>query len=144
MQTKYPDFWNVIYGDLPPGAFWAYVLILLLCTFGALFVSAAIRFKKNPETPPLWSTEYFIKNNKYNFIAGLLLAPIFFWLETKLIINPAVLAISCVGIGFGFERLTVLANNLGYWTTNELSKKLAKKIKTEQTEKLKTSNNEID
>lgn len=129
-MTKYPDFWKTLLGPLPPGFFLGYMAIAVFAAFGTILYMATQKYKNLDGTPAQWSWRYFIVNNSGNFIASLVVLPVFVrgLIEIKGLQNFMVLV--SIGLGLGFYKLAKLANNIGIWTTDKVSEKIAEKIKS--------------
>lgn len=128
-MNKYPDFWSVILGNQPPGFFFGYISVSFVSAFGIILVMASQKYKGIDNTPNKWSWKYFFVNNSMNFVASLFVLPIFIRVVIEFIDNPQWLLLISVGLGFGFYKLAKLANNVGIWTTDKISEKIAEKIK---------------
>lgn len=132
MKDKYPDFWSVLLGSEPIGFLLGYISLAVFAAVVMTFWNALNKYKEVQGTPQKWSWRYFIMNNIGNFIAALLFIPLFIRIVIGFTTHPGLLILSSVGIGFGFYKLAKVANKLGVWTTDSLSKRIAAKIKEKE------------
>lgn len=130
-MKKYPDFWHVLIGNQPPGFFFGYLAVSVMAAFAMILIMATMKYKAVEDSPDKWSWKYFIANNWGNFVASLLVLPIFIRLVLIWVTTPDYMVAISAGLGFGFYKLAKLANNVGLWTTDKLSERIAEKIKTQ-------------
>lgn len=127
MIKKYPDFWTTLITD-HPGFLFGYAAISVIAAFGIILVMASMKYKAVSGSPEKWSWRYFLANNAGNFLASLFVMPIFMRLFVQFVHDPGIMLFVSVGCGFGFYKLANLANNVGIWTTDAVSKKIADQI----------------
>lgn len=132
MRNKYPDFWSVLIGSEPIGFLLGYIALAVLAAFIITLWNALKKYQEAQGTPDKWSWKYFFWNNIGNFIVGILLIPLFIRIEIEFFDHPGLMLLFSVGTGFGFYKLAKVANRLGLWTTNSLSKKISEKIKSNE------------
>lgn len=131
-MQKYPDFWSVLLGNGNHGFFFGYVVLSLVSAIGIILIMATKKFRDNPTSPDQWSWKYFWADNLGKFIAGFFLLPVFVRLIYQYVDQGWMIAIS-IGLGFGFLGLAQVATTFGVWTTNRLSKQIADKINSGDT-----------
>lgn len=131
-MDKYPNFWSVLLGDQPIGFLLGYIAVAMVAAIGITLVAALSKYKNIRSSPDEWSWKYFAINNGGNFLAGLIILPVFIRIVMAFIVNPNFVLLFSAGLGFGFYKLAKLANKFGVWTTDKVSEKIAEKIKTQQ------------
>lgn len=132
-MKKYPDFWNVLFGTGPRGLFFGYVVIAVISAIGVILWMASQKYKGIENSPQKWSWKYFFMNNAGNFGASLFVLPIFVRVLIEFVSDPKWMILLSIGIGFGFYKLAKIANDVGIWTTDKVSEKIADKIKQTET-----------
>lgn len=127
MIKQYPDFWSTLLGNGSHGALFGYIVIALVCAGVSVLIEANNRDLSSTNTPVKFSYLFLFAANLKRFIANVLLVLIAVRLIYQYIPLEGMLLLSC-GIGFGADRLGMLAKNLGLLTTNKLAAGIANKL----------------
>lgn len=126
-MTKYPDFWKVLIGNGPLGAFLGYLAIAFVCAAVSILIEVANRDVATPTTPVKMSWSFLFAANFARLIANFLCIPIVIRLIYEYIDIKWMLFIA-IGIGFGVDRLALLLKKVGVLTTDKLAKQVADKL----------------
>jgi hypothetical protein len=127
MVKQYPDFWHIIIGNGSAGAFLAYVFIAFVCAAVSVLIESSNRDIASTNTPVKFSLTFLFAANVKRFVANVLLIPIAVRLVYQYVPLEAMILLS-TGIGFGVDRLAMMAKNLGILTTNKLAAQVAEKL----------------
>lgn len=130
-MKKYPDFWHVIIGNGPVGAFLAFTLLAIICAVISIMIEVSNRDPASPATPYNFSWKFMVASNVTRFVANFLLIPIFIRLTYEYA-DPKWMLFISLGIGFGVDRLAMLAKQYGILTTNKLASAIADKISAKE------------
>jgi hypothetical protein len=127
MVDKYPDFWHVIAGSGPLGAFLGYIVIAFICADVSLLIEASNRNLSSKNTPVKFSWSFLVAANIPRLIANFLCIPIVIRLCYEYIDMKWMIFLS-IGIGFAVDRLGMLLKNVGVLTSNKLAQGVADKL----------------
>jgi p-aminobenzoyl-glutamate transporter AbgT len=126
-MKNYPDFWHTIIGNGPAGSLLAFMVLAYICAFISIMIEVSNRDVKSPATPEKFSVRFLMAANLARIAANFLLIPIFIRLLYEYTDSKLMLFL-CLGIGFGVDRLAMIAKQYGILTTNKIASKVADKI----------------
>lgn len=126
-MKNYPDFWHVLIGNGSAGAFLGFAVIAFICAGVSVLIESTNRDLASKNTPVKFSWAFLMADNVKRFVANTLLIPIAVRLIYQYVPPEAMLLLSC-GIGFGVDRLALMAKNLGLLTTNKLANSITTKL----------------
>jgi len=127
MVTQYPDFWKVVIGNGPLGAFLGFIAIGFFCAAVSLLIEVVNRDVASANTPVKTSWKFMFAANFARLVANLLCIPIVIRLIYEYVDFKWMLFLT-IGIGFGVDRLALLLKKFGVLTTDKLAKEVADKL----------------
>lgn len=131
MFDKYPDFWSVILGNGSRGFFFGYLVMGLVAASAMACILVVGRDKQSSNTPVEWSWKFFWANNIFQILATILLMYLFVRVAYEYI-PPGWMLFICIGLGFGFYKLSHIAKRFGILTTNNLSERIKQAIEAQK------------
>ncbi len=111
-MKKYTDFWEIIIGPGPVGAFLAFIVISYICAFVSLLVEANNRDLQSPNSPVKFSWKFMLMANLNRIIGNLMLVPIAVRIFYPKMAHEA-MVLTAVGIGICFDRIFMWLKNKG-------------------------------
>jgi len=128
---KYPDFWHVILGNAPAGTFLGYLTFALIAALASILYNLSKRDVESDNTPKKLSFSFWMAHNLGRAIGNVLFIPI----GIRIILewqsaNPLILLLLSVAIGVSVDRLFMLFQEAGIFTTQKLADKVKAKIES--------------
>lgn len=126
-MKNYPDFWSVLLGKGPTGFFLGYVVVALICAAALMFVELKTRNPDSLRSPEKFSMKFWLLDNLARFIGN----PLLIFIAIRACyeyIPPVGMLFVSIGIGFGSDRLGVLAKRMGILTTSKMAERVTEKI----------------
>ncbi len=128
-MNKYTDFWSIIIGPGPVGAFLAFIVIAYICAFVSLLIEANNRDLQSPNSPVKFSWHFMFLANLNRIIGNLLLIPIMIRILYPKMAHEA-MVLSAVGVGVCFDRIFMWLKNKGaaIFGNQDLASKVMDKV----------------
>lgn len=132
MITKYPDFWTVLLGNGPLGAFLAYLVIAYFAAAASLIHEAGNRDISSDNTPKKWSWGYLYAANVFRLIANFLSLPLLIRLVYEYI-DMKWMILLAIASGILIDRAFMILKNIGVLASDKYASKFAEKIQDDLT-----------
>lgn len=130
-MNKYPDFWNVVIGPGPVGAFLGFTALAFATALVSILLELSNRNVASKFTPVNISWKFFWVNNLPRFVANFLAIPLLIRLSYSYI-SPELMIITAIGIGAGIDRGALLLKKIGVLSNNRYSDKIVEKLAPNQ------------
>lgn len=126
-MNKYPDFWNVVIGPGPIGAYLGFVFIAYVAATISLLLEANGRDVKSPKTPTDWSSKFLWLSNYKRILANFLAVPLLIRMAYPNLGIEAML-LTAIGTGVIIDRAALYLKNIGVLSSNKTAEKFMQKI----------------
>lgn len=128
-MKQYPDFWHILVGNTPIGAFLGYLVLAMIAALASILIDISKRDISSTNTPQKFSLQFWFAHNLLRFVANLLAIPLAIrilsaWEND----NPTLMVVLSILIGFGIDILAIAMKNAGILATNKLADKIKDKI----------------
>ena len=129
MIKKYPDFWQILLGSAPLGAFLGYTTLALIAAIVSILIDISKRNIDSSATPKAFSLKFWFAHNLLRFVANVLAIP----LAIRLLLtwesaSPALLVFFSILLGFGIDIVAMALKNAGVLATNKLADKIKDRL----------------
>lgn len=129
MIKKYPDFWTILLGAAPLGAFLGYLTLSLLAAIVSILIDISKRDVASAATPQRFSLQFWFAHNLLRFVANVMAIPLAIrLLMTWESASPALLVFFSILLGFGIDIVAMALKNAGVLATNKLADKIKDKL----------------
>lgn len=126
-MNKYPDFWSVIIGNGPMGAFLAYLVIAYFAAAASLLFEASRRDIGSDNTPKRWSWRFLVAANIFRIAANFLSIPLLIRLVYEYV-DMKWMILLCIAFGLVIDRAFMLLKNIGVLASDKFASNIANKI----------------
>lgn len=124
---KYPDFWNVITGPGPIGAFLGFIVVAYVSALVSLLFEASNRDIMSSNTPIKFSWKFLFAANWKRIIANFLAVPLLIRLTYQYIGMEAMIAVS-IGFGIVIDQAALYLKKIGVLSSQKAADKIHEKI----------------
>ncbi len=126
-MNKFPDFWGVVFGHGPIGIFLGFLVIAYVAALASVLIDVSKRDPTSANTPEKFSFKFLLAANLSRFAANVLLIGLFIRVIYEYA-SPTMMLFLSIGIGFGVDRLAMLAKKYGILTTDKIAARVAEKL----------------
>lgn len=130
-MNKYPDFWSVVIGPGPLGAFLGFLVIALMAAAVRILIKASDRDITSNNTPVLFSWKFFFAHNLSRMLANFLAIPLLIRVSYQLVPDGLLMLLTAIGIGIGADYAAALLQKIGVLSNNKFASRVLDKVKPE-------------
>lgn len=126
-MQKYPDFWSVIIGEGPLGAFLGYIVVAYVTGLVSLLLETSNRDITSSNTPIKFSWEFLWAANWKRIFANFLAVPLLIRVSYQYI-GTEMMILASIGIGALIDQAAIYLKKIGVLSSQKAADKVNEKL----------------
>lgn len=126
-MNKYPDFWNVIIGPGPIGAFLGLIVVAYISAMVSLLLEASNRDIESPNTPIKFSWKFLWAANWKRIFANFLAVPLLIRVSYQYV-GIEMMILAAIGVGAIIDQAAIYLKKIGVLSSQKSADKITQKL----------------
>lgn len=126
-MDKYPDFWSVIIGPGPVGAFLGFIVVAYVSAMVSLLLEASNRDIASTNTPVKFSWRFLWAANWKRIFANFLAVPLLIRISYQYV-GIEMMILAAIGIGAIIDQAAMKLKKIGVLSSQKTADKIHQKI----------------